>query len=129
MIDDWKLRHRMFVEPQKSNLRRIGAPPVRAKVAAAIKLLLINPIQASVQNLLTAVPGQCAFAALHAQILDVEIIATNEADHPAVRTERFANLLVGITGQANSAIAAKLVIKEIVCKVDQRGCFTWIQVI
>ena len=41
----------MFVELQERDARRVGTPPVRAKVAAAIEFFLVDPIQAAIQQL------------------------------------------------------------------------------
>ena len=66
VIDYGKLGHRMFVKPKKGDPRGIRAPPVRAKVAPAIELFLIDPIHPAIQNLLVAVTRQRALPPLHA---------------------------------------------------------------
>ena len=97
MIDHGKLRHGMLIEPQESDLRRVGTPPVRAKISATVKLLLINPIQASIQNLRIAITRQRALA-LVSDVFDIEIVVASKTDHLPVGTEAFADLFFRIVG-------------------------------
>src|SRR5215510_10590064 len=94
-------------------------PPVRAKVSATIKLFLVNPVETAVENLGTAIARERAFATLHAEIFDVEVVLTHEAHHLAVRTESLSDFFFRIAGETNRTIATKFVIEEIVRPVDQ----------
>src|SRR5947207_15168868 len=99
----------MFVEPQKGNLRRVRTPPIRAKISAPVNLFLVNPIQSPIQNLVTAIARQRAFATLHAQIFDVEISSANEANHSSIGTETGADFFFRIASETNCSVAAELV--------------------
>ena len=58
VIDQRVLRDRPFVELQKRDARRVGAPPVGAMIAAAVELFGINPVERAVQQLRAAIRGQ-----------------------------------------------------------------------
>src|SRR5213079_1405160 len=95
----------------------------------AVEFFLVNPVQPPVQNLVVAVTGQGSLAALHAQVFDVKIAATNKAHHAAVGTETLTHFFLGAAGQADSAVAAELVVEKIVGKSNQRAGLAGIQLV
>ena len=67
-------------------MARGGAPPVGAVVAAAVDLLLVDPVELAVQQLRAAVGGEPALAPV-IDVHYVEVVAADEADQLAVRAE------------------------------------------
>ena len=66
---------------------RIGAPPVRALLAAAVDLLLVHPVQLAVQNAGRSV-GRQRRLALRRRIDDEQVVVADEGDLRVVRAER-----------------------------------------
>src|SRR5918996_3635429 len=129
VIDHGEFWHRILVESKKREGGRIRTPPVSTKVSTAIKFFLVDPIQTAVENLRAAIARQSTLATLHAEILDIQVVLTHEADHSSVRTEFFAEFLFGIACQPDSAVAAKLVVKEIVGPVNQNGSLSRVEIV
>src|SRR5262249_61304822 len=58
VVDQRVHGHAFLVEAQEREARRIRAPPERAELAATVDLLLVDPIELPVEDLLAAVSGQ-----------------------------------------------------------------------
>ena len=88
VIDQRVLGNGAFVELQKRNVRRVGAPPVAAVIAAAVQLFGIDPVERAVQQLCAAIRRQRSLAGGAPDARDEKIVVLDERDAAAVGAER-----------------------------------------
>src|SRR5678815_2728774 len=81
MVHDRELRNGTLVNLQERNRTRVRTPPVSAKIASAINLFLVYPIQSSIKNLWSTIICQCAFTTLHTEVFDIEVVTADKTDH------------------------------------------------
>src|SRR5258708_15836048 len=98
--------YRTLVELQVGDGRRVGTPPVRAEVAAAVHLFLINPVEDAVLDVLVAVGGELPLA-LGGDVDDVDVVAANERDGASVGAERHFLFRAGRGGEARHGVAVE----------------------
>ena len=82
VIDDREPWHVPFVGLQERDAAAVRAPPVGLVVAAAVDLLLVDPVELAVQRVLAAVGGQPDFVAFDAY--DVQVRVAHEGEAPTV---------------------------------------------
>ena len=86
VVDDREAGHVPLVGLQERNPPAVRTPPVRLVVAAAVDLLLVDPVELAVQRVLSAARGQPDFVAGD-EVHDVEIRVAYEREAATIRRE------------------------------------------
>jgi hypothetical protein len=119
VVDQRVLGDVLLVELKERERARIGAPPVRLVVAAAVDLFLIDPVELAVQQLVGPVGRQPTFALVRERH-DVEVVGAREGDQRAVRAEARVVLGARSERQPGRLVRGNVVRIEIVGDRDQQ---------
>ena len=108
VIDNRELGHLGVIELQISDGARIGTPPVRLEDSAAVDLLLIHPVEQTVDDLLRAVGRELPLG-LRGHVDREQIAVADERDELAVRAERRFLLIAGSAREARQCLRRDVV--------------------
>ena len=86
VIDDRVLRNRPFIELKERESTRIRTPPIALELSATVDLLLIEPVELSVQQL--AVPiRRDRLLTLRGDLDDMQVVASDKSHQSSIRAE------------------------------------------
>ena len=113
------------VELEISDMRRIRTPPVASKVAPAVDLLLVDPVELAVSNDLVAIGRQCVLSTV-VHVDDVEISVSNERHHQTVRAEGDFFFALGGAREPRHPGNSESIVVEVVGYVEGHRCPGWV---
>ena len=108
-----------LVALQEGDAAAVEAPPMGLVVAAAVDLLLVDPVELAVERVLAAVGGQPEFVA--GGVDDVEIRVADEGDTAAVRREAGEFLGLRTPGEPGERFVVETPDEQVRGEVEQQA--------
>ena len=118
VVDDRETGHVALVGLQERDPPAVRTPPVGLVVAAAIDLLLVDPVELAVQRVLSAARRQPDFVAGD-EVHDVEIRVAHEREAATIRREAGQFLGFRTVGEPRQRLGVEVPDEQVRCELEQ----------